>query len=253
MTQRDTVVVLIGILFVAVLSVVLVSSAAVTQRPPESRPRVLLGRSPLPSARPLPELERRLPPGATFLRPFVGVQRDVSDASRAAQGLILLLLLVAGTLVLARDAVARVYGASAGGWRVQARVAGIGLGVLVAIASVLVLAWSLTLGLLAGRGELFVLGLQVQLATIGVVLLLIAAIALLGFSAAAWRVGTRVLDVSAWRRFGERTPAPVAALLGATLLYLGSQLPVVGPAVAVALLAYSLGAFVHMRLVPAGS
>ncbi len=251
MTQRDSLIVLIGVLVVAALSAVLFSSEIVAARPPEGRPRVVLQRSPLPPRPPIAELERRIPPESRFLVPFVGVQREMSEATRAGQGLLLLLLLTAGTLVVARDQVGRAYAASAGGWPRQARVLGIGTGVLILVASIAVLAWSFSLGLLASspRG-FFPVGLQLQLAVLGVAVLALAAVALLGFCAAAWRLGALILDIPALRRFAERVPAPVATLLGAALLYAVTQVPYVGPFAALLVLAYSLGTFVITRLAP---
>lgn len=251
MTQRDTLLVVGGVLLAAAVSVLLLASVLVRQGP-AGRPGVVVGRSPVPTARPIAELERRLPVELRFLAPILPVQRGVSDVARGAAGLLLVLVLTSSTLVLGREQVVRAHAASVGHLGEQARVLGVGVGVLVVIASAVLLGWVFLLTSLIGQApQLFLFGLQVVLAVFALVLLILGIGALLGFCAASWRFGVRLLTLPAWRRAGEQVPAAAATLLGATLLYLAAQLPVAGPIVSVLILAYSLGAFVLARLAPA--
>lgn len=250
MTQRDTLLVVGGVLLAAAVSVLLLASVLVRQGP-AGRPGVVVGRSPVPTARPIAELERRLPVEFRFLAPILPVQRGVSDVARGAAGLLLVLVVTSSTLVLAREQVVRAHAASVGGLAEQARVLGVGVGVLVVIASAVLLGWVFLLTSVIGQTpQLFLFGLQVVLALFAIVLLILGIAALLGFCVASWRFGVRLLTLPAWRRAGEQVPAAAATLLGATLLYLAAQLPVVGPLISALVLAYSLGAFVLGRLAP---
>lgn len=236
-----------GALLAAAISAFLFVAAA--QRTPPGL-RQPAGR-PVPTERPLAEVRRALPPALRVLAPIAPLQRGVSDAAGGAAGLLLLLLLTAGTTVVARGQVVRVHAASAGPVLDQARVLGVGVGVILAAGSVAVLAWILVLTTIAGRGPPFsTLAVQILLTGLAVAALLVLGIALVGFSAAAWRLGVLLLGLPVWRRWGERAPAAVAALLGAVLLYLLAQLPVAGAIVAAVVFAYSLGAFVLSRVAP---
>lgn len=250
MTQRATLLVLAGVLLAAAASILFLTSAVATPRLREGPSRIAITRqTPLPTRRPVEVVQRQLPPDLRFLAPVVIVQRGISDTARDAAGLLLVLLLTSGTLVVARDQVVRAHAASAGDLRAQARVLGIGVGVLFAVASVVALSAIVALGALAGRPpDTFRFGLQLLFGLVAVLLLVVGAPALVGFSAAAWRVGVALLGAAPWRRLGERIPAPVAAVLGAALLYLAAQLPAVGALVAAVVLAYALGAFVLARL-----
>lgn len=249
MTQRDALLVIVGVLAAAVVGLVLFVAILVRQGPP-GRPDVAIGRGPQPTARPIPEIERRLPNEFRFLAPIIPLQRSVGEVGRDAAGLLLVLLLTGGTLVLAREHVVRIHASSAGDWTAQARIFGLGIGVLVTIASGTLLAIVVLLRTLAGLAPPnFVFGLQTLFSVFALVLLVVGVAALLGFAAASWRLGVWFLGLPAWRRITERVPVIVAALVAAGLLYLAAQLPVVGPLVAALVLAYSLGAFVRARLI----
>src|SRR2546428_4267460 len=248
MTQRDILLVLVGVLAAAVVALLLFVAVLVRQ-PPPGRPNVIVGRGAQPTARPISEIERRLPPELRFLAPVIPIQRQASEAGREVAGLLLVVLLTGGALVFARDQVLRVQASSAGDLGEQARVFGIGIGALIVIASALLIAVVVALRALSSMPPPgFVFGLQTLSALLAVVLLLTGAAALLGFAAACWRLGVWFLSRPPWRRAGERVPVVVATLLVASLLYLLSQIPYVGPIVAALVLAYSLGAFVRARL-----
>ena len=95
-------------------------------------------------------------------------------------------------------------------------------------------------------------GLQTGFVALSVLLFLVALPALVGFAAASWRLGDRLVGMRLIARWGGQLPAPLVTLLGASLLYLLVQLPYLGVAVAGGSLAYALGAVVTARLQPAG-
>lgn len=251
MNQRDTLLVLVGVLGAAVVGLLLF--VAILVRQPE-RANVSIGRQAVPTPRPLPEVARRLPAELRFLVPIIPLQRGLSEGGREAAGLLLVLLLTGGSLVLAREQVVRVHAGSAGGIGDQARIFGIGVGVLIMLASGTLLAVALLLRTLAGMpppGVLF--GLQTLFAVFALIVLVVGALALLGFAAASWRLGVLLLGLPAWRRFGERVPTVVATLLAATLIYFLGQVPYLGPIIGGLALAYSLGAFVRSRIAKTGA
>ena len=75
-------------------------------------------------------------------------------------------------------------------------------------------------------------------------------ITLVGFAAASWRLGDAILGTRALSRWATGIPGPLVALIGATILYVLMQLPAVGGIVAVAVIAYALGAVVVARIGP---
>ncbi len=246
---RDALLVIVGLLGAAVVGLLLFVAVLVRQVPP-GRPNVVVGRGPQPTPRPIPEIERRLPSEFRFLAPVIPLQREVTEVGREAAGLLLLLLLTGGALVLGREQVVRIHASTAGDWREQGRVLGIGVGVLVIVASGTLLALVVLLRTLAGLPPPnFVFGLQTLFSLFGLVLLLVGLAALLGFAAACWRIGVWLVTRPAWQRAGERVPSAVATLLAATLLYVAAQLPYAGTLIAAIVIAYSLGAFVRARLV----
>ena len=90
--------------------------------------------------------------------------------------------------------------------------------------------------------------LQAGIAAFSVALIVIGLAALVGFAASAWRLGDAVFGAPGLRRIATDVPPPLVALLGATVIYIAWQLPVVGGIAVLAALAYSLGAVVTARL-----
>ncbi len=74
----------------------------------------------------------------------------------------------------------------------------------------------------------------------------------IGFAATAWRLGDVVFRQAPLARYQAAVPAPLVALIGATLLYLSWQLPAIGALVLAAVIAYALGAVVTARLAGMG-
>ncbi len=250
MTQRDALLVTIGVLAAALVSLLLFVAVLVRQSP-AAPPNIVVRRGPQPTLRPVPEVQRQLPPEYRFIAPLVPLQRGMTDATREAAGLLLVIVLTGSALVLAREQVVRITARSAGSWPEQLRVFGIGVGVLLVGASVLLLTAMVLLRSFAGMpAPSFVFGVQTMFAVLAFVLVVIAAAALLGFSAMCWRLGAWVLRQPTWRQAGERVPAAAATLTVAAVLYLAAQIPVAGPVIAALIVAYSLGAFVASRLAP---
>lgn len=250
MTQRDFLLVLGGGAATVAVSVVLFLAIVASQQPAGAS-TVVVGRRAVPTAVPVAQIERRLPAELRFLAPIVALQRGVAQASREAAGVFLVVLLTGATLVFGRDQVLRIQARTAGDAAEHARVFGIGVGALVALASGVILGFFVVLRSLvqsAPAGNL-AFGLQTIVALLALVLLVVGVAALLGFTAASWRLGVWVLRRQPSPVLRERVPATLAALFVAAMLYLMAQLPYVGPAVAAVLLAYSLGAFVQARLV----
>jgi hypothetical protein len=86
--------------------------------------------------------------------------------------------------------------------------------------------------------------------TIAVFAAAVLLVTLVGFAAASWRLGDAILGMRQLARWAGSVPGPVVALIGATILYLLGQLPVVGGLVAFLVVAYALGAVVIARLGP---
>ncbi|MHB8630793.1 MAG: hypothetical protein ACYC9W_02575 [Candidatus Limnocylindria bacterium] len=188
------------------------------------------------------------------LRAVVPFQRGVSNTARDAAGYLLLVIGVSAALVLGRDQVLGAYHAARGGWRDQLRVFGTGVAVLLLLASATFLGGVVLLGALASgfreapTGIQF--GLQVGLMTMAVFAAALLLITLIGFAAAAWRLGDTIFGMRALSRWAGGIPGPLVALIGATILYLLMQLPAVGGLVAFAVIAYALGTVVVARLGP---
>ena len=191
------------------------------------------------------------------LRAVVPFQRGVSDTARDAAGYLLVVIAVSAVLVLGREHVLGAYRAARGTWRDQLRVLGTGVAVLLLLASALFLGGVVLLGgLAAGFRDApagIQLGLQVGLMTMAVFGAGFLLIALVGFAAASWRLGDALFAMPAMTRWSGTIPAPVVALIGATILYVLMQLPAVGGLVAFVVVAYALGAVVVARLGPAAS
>jgi len=251
MKQRDAMLVFAAVvLAVGVSAILLASSLASTPSASIQRPGIFFSpRSSPPPARTVVEAQRDLP---APLQPIVPVQRGLTDTARDAAGYLLTLLGTSAALVLARDQVVSTYRASLGGWRAQLRVLGSGLAVIGVGASAAALAWIVFLGSVSTfRNGGFIgvpAALQVGLAAFSVALVVAGLAALVGFAAASWRLGDALFRIRGLRGYGERLPAPLIALLGATLIYIAWQLPYLGALAVVAALAYALGAVVTARL-----
>ena len=251
MKQREAMLVLAAVvLAVGVSAILLASSLASTQSASSQRPGIFFSpRNSPPPARSVIEAQRDLP---APLQPILPVQRGLTDTARDAAGYLLILLGTSAALVLARDQVVSTYRASLGGWRVQLRVLGSGLAVIGVGASAAALAWIVFLGSVSTfRNGGFIgvpAALQVGLAAFSVAIVVAGLAALVGFAAASWVLGDALFRIRGLRRYGERVPTPLIALLGATLIYIAWQLPYLGAFAVVAALAYALGAVLTARL-----
>jgi hypothetical protein len=247
MRQRDTLIVLGAVMLAVGISAILLAASLAAASP--GRRIFFDARSSPPPARTVTEAQRDLP-GA--LQPIVPVQRRVTDTARDAAGYLLILLATSAALVLARDQVVSTYRASLGGWRSQLRVLLSGLAVLGVGASAGALAWIVFLGSVATLRSAGLIGvpaaLQVGLAAFSVIIVAAGLAALVGFAAASWRLGDVLFRVPWLGRYNGRVPAPLIALLGATLIYIAWQLPYLGAIAVVGALAYALGAVVTARL-----
>jgi hypothetical protein len=250
MKQRDAMLVLGAVILAVGVSALLLAGSLASSRSTGARQRIFFDpRNSPPPALTIIEAQRGVP---SALQPIVPLQRGLSDTARDAAGYLLILLGTSAALVLAREQVVRTYRASLGDWRAQLRVLASGLAVLGVGASAAALAWIVFLGSVAGfrNGPLGVPGaLQVGLAAFSVALVVAGVAALIGFAAAAWRLGDAVFGIQVLRRFAG-VPAPLIALLGATLIYIAWQLPYVGALAVVLALAYALGAVVTARVAP---
>jgi len=257
MTGRDPIVAL-GALVIAVgIAAILLVGSMSAAGPEAGRERFFFvnfaGRS-APVARPANVEGSNVP---VPLRAVVPFQRGVSDAARDAAGYLLAIIGVAAVLVLGRAQVLGVYRASHGGWRAQLRVIGTGVAVLLVFVSASFLGGVALLGTVAtgfrGAPAGIQLGLQVGLMTMAVFAAGFLLTALVGFTAASWRLGDIMFGLGPLRRWAGGVPAAVIALLGATVLYILMQLPVIGGVIAIAILAYALGAVVVARLGPSAA
>jgi hypothetical protein len=260
MSDRGLAVLLVSAVLAAGLGLVLFIGAAGGargDRPGEGEPRVFFGDRPPPAARTIGQVQERVP-GA--VRGLVPVQRQVASASREAAGYLLTLLFVGSALVFARGPVIAAYRATGGGWRAQLRVLALGGALLAVITSAIVLLFismlgavaAPTPGALAARG--FALGvgplLQIGVTAIGVAVVLVGLVVVVGFAAVSWRLGDAIVALRPLTRLGQGTPATLIALLGASLLFVLGQVPLVGNVIGLAVLAYALGAVATARLAP---
>ena len=241
--------VLFAVLLAVGVSAVLLAGSFASAQPEATRPRVFFdpSRTP-PPAREIVEL-RRFPEPLGAILP---VQRGLSEAASDAAGYLLVLLGTAAVFVLGHEQVIATYRASLGTWRSQLRVLLTGLAVLGVAASATALSWIVFLGSVASsfRGGPFGIpaALQAGIAAFSVALIVIGLAALVGFAASAWRLGDAVFGAPGLRRIATDVPPSLVALLGATVIYIAWQLPVVGGIAVLAALAYSLGAVVTARL-----
>ncbi len=247
MKQRDALLVLAAVLLaIGISAILLVGSVSST---PGARPRVFFDGRTLPPERGIVEVQRGLREPFGVLVPF---QRSVSDTSRDAAGYLLTLLATAAVLVLGHDQVIATYRASLGDWRKQLRVLLTGLALLALGASAVALSAIVFLGMVAGgfRGGPFGIQGPVQLGftAFAVVLVFVGIITLVGFAAASWRLGDQVFRIRGLSRLAPRLPAPFVALIGASIIYVVWQIPLVGAVAVVGVVAYALGAVLSARL-----
>ena len=245
-----------GVVAVAVSAILYVGTLATEPAPDVSapRPRIFFGLQQTlpPQTRTLAEVQDRVGP----LAAVVPLQRGLTDNARDAAGLLLILIVTATTLTLAHERVVSAYRASVGGWRSQIRVLLTGFAVLGLGFSATALAWVVYLGYVAtaARGAPFGVpaALQLGLAAFGVILVFLLAVLAIGFAATSWRLGDSILRVRALSRYQAAVPAPVVAILGATLLYILWQLPIVGAIALAIVVAYALGSVITARLIGGG-
>ena len=257
MKQRDAMLVLGAVLLaIGISAILLAGSLASTTPTPGARPRIFFDpRNSPPPARTIVDLQRDLP---APLQPIVPLQRGVADTAREAAGYLLVLLGTAAAFVLGHDQVLGAYRASLGDWRAQLRVLATGLAVIGVAASAAALSWIVYLGSLAAvRGGPFAFGipgsLQLGIAAFSVALVITGVAATVGFAAASWRLGDTLFRTPALRRFAPSVPAPLIALLGASLIYVAWQIPYAGAVAVILALAYALGAVVSARLARAAA
>ena len=257
MTTQDKLAV-VGAAVVAIAVSALLYVGTVASEPTASaateRPRIFFGlQQPAPPTRTTVELEQRV--GA--LAPFVPIQRGLSDNARDAAGFLLVLIVTATTLTVAHERVVSAYRASLGGWSAQLRVLLTGFAVLGLGISATALAWVVYLGYVATTARQAPFGvpaaLQLGLAAFGVIVVFLLAVLAIGFAATSWRLGDALFRVRALSRYQSALPAPVIAIIGATLLYLAWQIPLVGAIALTAVIAYALGAVITARLIGGGA
>jgi hypothetical protein len=216
-----------------------------------ARPRIFFGvqQTLPPNTRTVAEVQDRVGP----LGAVVPLQRGLSDNARDAAGFLLVLIVTATTLTVAHGRVVSAYRASLGGWSAQLRVLLTGFAVLGLGISATALAWVVYLGYVAtaARGAPFGVpaALQLGLAAFGVILVFLLAVLAIGFAATSWRLGDAIFRVRALSRYQSAIPAPVIAIIGASLLYLAWQIPLVGAIALAAVIAYALGAVITARLI----
>lgn len=261
MTRRQVVTVLGALVLALGVSAVLfvgtvASEPAATSATAELRqvrPRIFFDlRQTPPPARTVADVQQRVGP----LSAIVPFQRGVSDRAREAAGFLLVILITATTLVVANDRVIAAYRASLGGWRTQLRVLLTGVAVLGLGFSAVALAWVVYLGYVVttARGAAFGVpaALQVGLAAFGVIVVVFVAVLAVGFAATSWRFGDALFRPRVLARYHASVPSAVTAAIGATVLYLTWQIPVLGAIALLAVVAYALGTVVTARLVPGG-
>lgn len=260
MSRRETLAVLCALAIAIGVSAVLYVGTLATEPAtaadlPAARPRVFfdLRQTVPPRTRSVGEVQERVGP----LAAVVPLQRGISDTARDAAGFLLILIVTATTLTVANERVVSAYRASLGGWRTQLRVLLTGVATLGLGLSATALAWVVFLGYVAttARGAAFGVpaALQIGLAAFGVILVFLLLVLAIGFAATAWRLGDAIFRSRALARYQATVPAPVVAVIGATLLYLVWQIPLVGAIALAAVVAYALGAVITARLVGGGA
>jgi hypothetical protein len=254
--RRDALLVLSAVILAVGVAGLLLVGTLTTPARGEGRPSFFFGGQRVPAPRSIDVVQRQAPES---IRMIVPIQRGVSDNARDAAGYLLVLLGVSAALVLAREPVLATYRAALGGWRAQARVLATGIAVLGLTASTVFLLTVVMLGTVSNgpfgdalgsslRSLLFQPFLQGGLIAVVVAVVFVSAVALVGFSAAAWRLGDAIFGLRPLQRWATAMPAPLVALIGASVVYVAAQLPIVGPIFGVLALAYALGAAVTARI-----
>ncbi len=260
MTRREVFAVFFALVVALGLSAVLfvgtiASEPSTRVDDPAARPRIFFGlqNTPPPAARSIADVQQRVGP----LAAIVPLQRNMSDSARDAAGFLLILIVTATTLLVAHERVVSAYRASLGGWRTQVRVLLTGFAVLGLGLSATALAWVVYLGYVAttARGAAFGVpaALQVGMAAFGVILVFLAVVLAIGFSATSWRLGDALFKSRALARYQGAVPAPAVAVIGATILYILWQIPALGALALALVIAYALGAVVTARLIGGGT
>jgi hypothetical protein len=257
LTRQDWLVVFgAGVIALAVSAVLYVGTlASEPAANAASQPRIFFGvqQTLPPSTRTLADVPERVGP----LAAVVPIQRGLSDNARDAAGLLLVLIVTATTLTVAHGRVVSAYRASLGGWTAQLRVLLTGFAVLGLGVSATALAWVVYLGYVATTARQAPFGvpaaLQLGLAAFGVIVVFLLAVLAIGFAAASWRLGDAIFRVRALARYQGTLPSAVIAIVGATLLYVIWQIPVVGAIALAAVIAYALGAVITARLIGGGA
>ncbi|MBI3522854.1 MAG: hypothetical protein HY071_07080 [Chloroflexi bacterium] len=255
MKQRDAILVLGAVLLaVGITAVFLVGTLSAPERN-EGRPAFFFGQT-----RVAPQRVENAQRAPDAIRPIVPLQRGVSDGARDAAGYLLVMLGVSAALVLAREPVLASYHAAQGDRRAQVSIVGTGLAVVALAASAaflvtVIMLSAATVGPFGRNGPfgspqafLFQPFLQSGFTAVTVAMVFVALVALVGFSAAAWRLGDLILGLRPLRRWATSLPTPLTALLGSTLVYLAAQVPFIGPAVWLLAVAYALGVAITARL-----
>lgn len=252
MNQRDALLVFVAVLLaVAIAAIFYVGAITTAAQPPgEIRPRFFIGDRPPRPERTFEQVQGRVPGG---FRGVVFVQREVAAGAREAAGFLLMLIGVSGALLLGREQVLATYRASRGGWRAQLRTLGIGGAILALAFSASFLSFVVLFGMLAGAPRPpipFAPIAQVGLTAMSVVVVAALLVAVVGFTAASLRLGESVLALRPIAALGARVPTPLAALLGATIVFVFAQVPVIRPAILLLTFSYALGAVAIARMAP---
>ncbi len=260
MTRREIGFIL-GALVVALgLSAVLFVGTLASEPPTRAddaaaRPRIFfdLRNTPPPATRSIADIQQRVGPFAAI----VPLQRNMTDSARDAAGFLLIIIITATTLLVAHERVVSAYRASLGGWRTQLRVLLTGVAVLGLGLSATALAWVVYLGYVATTARATPFGvpaaLQVGMAAFGVIAVFLLVVLAIGFSATSWRLGDALFRWRALDRYRSEVPAPLIAVIGATILYVLWQIPAIGAVALLAVVAYALGAVVTARLIGGGT
>ena len=95
--------------------------------------------------------------------------------------------------------------------------------------------------------------LQIGMAAFGVILVVLLAVLAIGFAAASWRLGDLLFRARVLSRYQSEIPAPIVAVIGATILYLVWQIPAIGAIALALVITYALGAVVTARLLSGGT